>query len=241
MAERSSKTSTGDALRGAKAVAVSWHGVLFDRDRAAIHAAVAATFARWGVAVSQDELRSTRGPTGRPQIVRLLSIARVAEDFRARQGRWAAPSDLDAMQRDLESRLLGAAEAAPTPVPEACEAIRRLHARGIKTAVICCTPRRLLGPQLAELERAGLPLDCVVTADEACEPAPAPWGIFDVLQRLGIDDAADLALIDDSPAGATAARNAGAVGVALAVAGQPAGSDAQAVLGGLDEIASDPA
>lgn len=222
-------------------VAVSWHGVLFDRDRAAIHAAVAATFARWGVAVTDEELRTTRGPTGRPQIVRLLSIPRIAEAFRAGQGRWAAPSDLDAMQRDLEPRLMDAARVAPAPVPEACEAIRRLHARGVRTAVICCTPRRLLGPQLAELEKAGLPLDCVVTADEACEPAPAPWGIFDVLQRLGIDDASELALIDDSPAGATAARNAGAVGVALAVRGHPAGADAQAVLGGLDEVAAEKA
>jgi HAD superfamily hydrolase (TIGR01509 family) len=169
--------------------------------------------------------------------MRLLSVPRVAEAFRAQQGRWAAPSDLEAMGRDLEPRLAEAAAAAAAPDPSACEAIRRLHARGIKTAVICCTPRRLLGPQLAALEKAGLPLDCVVTADEACEPAPAPWGIFDVLQRLGIDDASELALIDDSPAGATAARNAGAVGVALAVEGQPPGADARAVLGGLDEVA----
>lgn len=222
-------------------VAVSWHGVLFDEDRAAIHAAIAATFARWGVSVTADELRATRGPTGRPQIERLLSVARIAEEFRMRQGRWAAASDLDAMQRDLEPRLLEAAKAAPLPVPAACAAIRRLHARGLKTAVICCTPRSLLGPQLAELEKAGLPLDCVVTADEACEPAPAPWGIFDVLQRLGIANAAELAFIDDSPAGATAARNAGAVGVALAVRGHPAAPDAQAVLNGLDEIAAEQA
>lgn len=231
-------TELGNALRGAKAVALSWHGVLFDRDRAAIHRAVAATFARWGVAISDAELRATRGPTGRPQIVRLLSIPRIAEEFRVRKGRWADTSDIEAMGRDLEPRLLAAAGEAPEPNPEACEVLRSLRARGIKTAVICCTPRRLLGPQLEALAQSGAPVDCVVTADEACEPAPAPWGIFDVLQKLGLATASELALVDDSPAGVTAARNAGVFGVALAVEGAPAGSDARAIIRSLDELAS---
>lgn len=233
--------NSADPLRDATAVALSWHGVLFDRDRRAIHAAVAATFSRWQVEVPAEELTATRGPTGRPHIERLLSLPRIAEAFRAAHGRWAGEDDIASMARDLEPRLAEAAQAAPQPNEDACRVIRHLHARGLRTAVICCTPRRLLGPQLSALAKAGLPLDCVVTADEACEPAPAPWGIFDVLQRLGIDDASELALIDDSPAGATAARNAGAVGVALAVRGHPAGADVQAVLGGLDEVAAEKA
>ena len=105
----------------------------------------------------------------------------------------------------------------------------------ISILMLCCTPRRLLGPQLDALARAHVPLDCVVTADEACEPAPAPWGIFEAMQQLGIDQASDLVLIDDSPAGAAAARNAGARSLALLADGLPVG-DAHATLRSLQEL-----
>jgi phosphonoacetaldehyde hydrolase len=227
---------SADPLRDATAVALSWHGVLFDRDRRSIHAAVAATFARWQVQVSTDELTATRGPTGRPHVERLLSMPRIAEAFRAAHGRWAGEDDIASMTRDLEPRLAEAAEAAPQPNEDACRAIRHLHARGLRTAVICCTPRRLLGPQLEALAAANVPLDAIVTADEACEPAPAPWGVFEALRVLGINDAALMALVDDSPAGAVAARNAGARGIALSVAGAAASSDASATVASLSEL-----
>jgi phosphonoacetaldehyde hydrolase len=162
-------------------------------------------------------------------------MPRIAEAFRAAHGRWAGEDDIASMTRDLEPRLAEAAEAAPQPNEDACRAIRHLHARGLRTAVICCTPRRLLGPQLAALERAGLPLDCVVTADEACEPAPAPWGIFEAVQQLGLGEAGGLVLVDDCPAGWAAARNAGVRSLALLAEGMP-GGDAHATLRSLQEL-----
>jgi len=224
-----------DPLRDAKAVALSWHGVLFDRDRRAIHAAVEATFARWRVPVTGVELAATRGPTGRPHIERLLSQPRVAEAFRAAHGRWAGDDDIASMARDLEPRLADAAQSAREPNADACSMLRDLHERGLRTAVICCTPRRLLGPQLEALARAGVALDCVVTADEACEPAPAPWGIFEVMQQLGLSDASGLVFVDDCPAGWSAARNAGARGLAFDGSGGHH-ADAQATVRSLKEL-----
>ncbi len=225
----------GALLHNAKAVAFSWHGVLFDRDRRAIHAALAETFARWTVIVTESELVATRGPTGRPQIDRLFALPRVAEAFRTAHGRWATSEDLAAMTRDLEPRLIVAATVAAEPNRDACALLERLRARGLQTAVICCTPRRLLGPQLEALARAGLPIDCVLTADETCEPAPEPWGIFEASRRLGLERTEDLVLIDDSPAGASAARNAGARSIALTPSGASA-SDANATLRSLEDV-----
>jgi phosphonoacetaldehyde hydrolase len=226
---------SSDPLRDAKAIAFSWHGVLFDRDRRAINAAAEATFARWGVLLSSAELAATRGPTGTPHIERLLSLPRVAEAFRAAHGRWATDNDIASMTRDLEPRLAEAARVASEPNADACIVLRDLQARGLRTAVICCTPRRLLGPQLDALVRAGVALDCVVTADEACEPAPAPWGIFEAVQQLGLADASGLVLVDDCPAGWRAARNAGARGLAFDSTGGHH-ADAQVTVRSLDEL-----
>ena len=224
-------------LRGAQAVAFGWHGVLFDRHRTAIHAAARATLARWGVEVTDAELLETRGPTGRAHLRRLFALPRIAEAFRAVNRHWLSPDDLDTMTRDLEPRLAEAAESAPEPNADACAALARLRAQGFRTAVICCTPRRLLAPQLAALERAGVPLDCVLTADEACEPSPAPWGIYEAVQRLGLADPSLLVMVDDNPIGATAARNAGARAMALEVPGAAPSQDARVTLRTLDDLA----
>lgn len=228
-------TTPEELLARSRAVAFSWHGVLFDSGRRSIHAAVRATFAQWEVELSDGELHGARGPTGRPQIERLLSNPRVAERFRAAHRRWPTPADLDAMARDLEPRLLEAARRAAEPEPAASEAIRRLHARGVRTAVIACIPRRLLEPQLEALARSGVPLDAVITADEACEPAPAPWGIFEAQRRTDVLDADRFTLIDDCPDGALAARNVGVHAIALSPDGAPQGGF-DAVLSDLGQI-----
>lgn len=225
------------ALTGhSHAVALSWHGVLFDRGRRAINAAVSQTFARWSVSISESALVATRGPTGRPHIERLLALPEVSEAFREKHGHWASQEEVDAMVADLETRLLDAAHAARAPNADACDALRRLHAQGVKTAVICCTPRKLLQPQLDALAAAGVPLDAVVTADDACAPAPAPWGIFEALRQLGIENANNFAFIDDCEDGARAARNAGVRIVALTTPGAPMIA-ADAVIERLDDLA----
>lgn len=224
----------GDPLKAAKAMVVSWYGVLFDRDRRLVHAATRESLARWGVEVSDEELVASRGPTGRAQFERLCSISRVAEEFRARHRRWVGAEDLMAMARDLEPRL--AAAAAEPPNADACEALRHLRARGLRTAAICCAPRHAIARQLESLARAGVELDCIVTADEAREPAPAPWAIFEVQRQLGLLAAADLVLIDDTPAGPLAARNAGARSIAFAPTGAPS-AEADAIMRSLSELA----
>lgn len=228
-------TRPAEILAQTVAVAFSWHGVLFDAGRRSIHEAIRATFERWGVALTDDELLVSRGPTGRPQIERILSLPRPAEAFRAHHRRWPTVEDIDAMVRDLDPRLLAAAERAAQPNTDACDAIRRLHARGVRTAVVACTPRRLLQPQLDALAAAQVPLDLVVTADEACEPAPAPWGLFEIARQMQVRDAHQLVLVDDCPDGVAAARNAGARSIALAKDGTPSRL-ADAVISDLSEI-----
>lgn len=142
------------------------------------------------------------------------------------------------MLTDLEPRLVEAARAAQVPNQDACNAIRRLHARGVRTAVICCTQRRLLGPQLEALEREGVPIDALVTADEACEPAPAPWGIFEAVRLLGIDGTGDLTLLDDCDDGVRAAQNVGAIAISVRTEGGNPATGAAGAIHFLDEVGS---
>lgn len=229
---------SGDPLKAAKAVVVSWYGVLFDRDRRIVHEVTRDALRRWGVEVSDDELVASRGPTGRAQFERLCSMPRIAEEFRARQRRWVTEEDLEAMARDFEPRLAAAPMSSLNA--DARDALRLVRARGLRTAAICCAPMRAIARQLEALAGAGIALDCVVTADEVRQPAPAPWAIFEVQRLLELDQPAAIACIDDTPAGWAAARNAGARSIALLGQGMPS-ADAQVVLRSLDELGAESA
>jgi len=226
---------SGDPLKAAKAVVMSWYGVLFDRDRRIVHEATRESLRRWGVEASDDELVASRGPTGRAQFERLCSISRIAEEFRARQRRWVSGEDLDAMARDFEPRL--AAVSMPMPNPDARDALRLVRARGLRTAAICCAPRRAIARQLEALAGAGIELDCIVTADEVRQPAPAPWAIFEVQRIFEIGEPSGIAHIDDTPAGWSAARNAGARSIALLGQGMPT-AEAQFLIRSLNELSA---
>ncbi len=215
---------SGDPLKAAKAVVVSWYGVLFDRDRRIVHEVTRDALRRWGVEVSDDE--------------RLCSMPRIAEEFRARQRRWVTEEDLEAMARDFEPRLAAAPMSSLNA--DARDALRLVRARGLRTAAICCAPMRAIARQLEALAGAGIKLDCVVTADEVRQPVPAPWAIFEVQRLLELDQPAAIACIDDTPAGWAAARNAGARSIALLGQGMPS-ADAQVVLRSLDELGAESA
>ncbi|MEY3021306.1 MAG: hypothetical protein RIS86_502 [Planctomycetota bacterium] len=225
-------------LRDADAVILSWHGVLFDRGRTEVHRALRHALAPWGLEPTDDELRSTRGPVGAPQVQRLLALPRLAESFRRRHGRWTLPEDLAAIGRDVEARTLEAATRSATPCADAIALLRALHDRGVRTAAVVSTPREALRPQidalLALAPGEGRP-DAIVLAEDASEPAPAPWGLFEAMRRLDVDASSRLVLVTDNTHGLAAAGHAGVRTIGLETDGQAPEGVLAATVRSLDE------
>lgn len=97
--------------------------------------------------------------------------------------------------------------------PGAEELLAAAEARGLGLALASSSPRRLVG---AVVDRFGLRsrLGSIVTGEDVVHPKPAPDIFLRAAEELGVA-AARCAVLEDSPAGATAGRAAGMIVVAV--------------------------
>ena len=62
---------------------------------------------------------------------------------------------------------------------------------------------------------AGYSPDCIVTASDMPQGRPKPWLLFEAMRRLDVYPPEKVIVIDDTPVGIVAARNAGAFAVGV--------------------------
>jgi HAD superfamily hydrolase (TIGR01509 family) len=99
------------------------------------------------------------------------------------------------------------------PYPGVPEAIERLASAGLPLAVVTS---KISWGATGELEATDLLryFAAVVGGDDVERAKPDPEPIYMAMERLLIDDPAEVVFVGDSPADMFAARNAGCVGVA---------------------------
>lgn len=106
------------------------------------------------------------------------------------------------------------------PVPGAVAFIRRLHRAGVPLGVVTSGRRDYAHCELAALGVAQF-LDVVVTSDDVSRGKPDPEGYLTGCAGLGSEPARTI-VFEDTPAGITAARSAGARCVGIATGHAPA-------------------
>lgn len=105
-----------------------------------------------------------------------------------------------AIDHEVES---GAAPA----LPGAAELIKDLQAAGVRVAFTTGFSRKTA---LRVLEVAGLHGDAIVASDEVAKGRPAPDLVFESMRRTGVDRAASVAVIGDTPSDLGCGTAAGA-------------------------------
>lgn len=192
-------------------------GVLLDLDGTLVDsiAAVERNWSTWSEEYGVDprRLRTFHGVTARGVIAQLLPEDRHDEAYER--------------ILELEVNDVDGIEV----LPGAAELLTRLDAAGVPTAIVTSGGRPLAE---ARLRATGLPHPpVVVTADDVTrgKPHPDPWLLG--AERLRVDPA-DCLVVEDAPAGLTAARAAGCRAlVAVATTMGPA------ELGGADLVVTD--
>lgn len=106
----------------------------------------------------------------------------------------------------LETRLAGAG---PLSLPGVRDAFERLRAHGIRVAVTTGFDRQVVENILAAVDWAPL-LDAWICSEDVTRGRPAPYMIFRAMERCGIVDVRQLAVVGDTRLDLDAARNAGA-------------------------------
>ena len=133
----------------------------------------------------------------------------------------------DAIEAEVERRLIEAYRAEPPFIDGAVAAVRAVAALGMPLAVASSSTGRLIA---AVLEQAGLAdlFSVTVSGEEVARGKPAPDVYLEALRRLGVDPA-DATAVEDSDAGIRAAHAAGMRVIAVPNALYPPDDDALAL------------
>lgn len=205
------------------AAILDWAGTTVDYGSRAPARVFVEVFRRSGIEISEAEARGPMGMTKRGHIATILQLPRVAGEWRRIQGRPPTFADVEDLYADflpLQQAIL--AEGSDV-IPGVPEAIGRLRDRGIRIGSTTGYTRALMAVVFPQASRGGYRPDVVVCSDEVAAGRPAPWMIFRATEALGVYPMSSVVVVDDTPVGIAAGRNAGAVTVAVSQTGNALG------------------
>ena len=196
-------------LQHLKAIVFDWAGTTIDHGSRAPAAVFQEIFRRRGVAVTAAQAREPMGMAKREHIAAIVAIPQVARAWEQAHGRPCGETDIDALYEDflpLQKSVLAQHCDVIPGVVEAVDACRRLGLRiGSSTGYT-----RALMEIVSKLAREqGYDPDCVICAEDTSRGRPAPFLVYAAAQRLDVYPLWNVVVVDDTPVGIEAGRNAG--------------------------------
>jgi len=171
------------------------------RDDGAVLPAYRAAFAECAIPFTEEELAAKRG-AHKLSLFTEFAARRYARDDAAKRGAAA----LEVFEKQLRHFL---ATGGGTPIEGAEDAIGRLRNAGIKVVLTSGFDRGLIADIVKHCGWGEL-FDAVVYPDEVPAGRPAPYLIFQAMQKTRVDAVARVAAIGDTILDLQAGTNAGA-------------------------------
>jgi phosphonatase-like hydrolase len=171
-------------------------------DRGEVPAAFADALREAGVPFDPSEVAAWRGASKREVLGRL-----VAREDGSSEQQTARVEQVFGRFRVLLSEQL--ARAGPLSLPGVYEAFEQLRARGMRLAITTGFDRGLTEQILRSVEWAPL-VHAAICSDDVTQGRPAPYMIFQAMERCGVHDVRRVAVVGDTRLDLEAGWNAGA-------------------------------
>ena len=207
-----------------QAVILDWAGTTVDYGSLAPTEVFVEIFRRRGIEITVAEARGPMGSAKRDHIAAIASLPRIAQLWQARNERPPNNSDVQQMYDDflpLQKQTL--AERGSEVIPGVADAIGWLRQRGVKIGSTTGYTRALMDVVAPIAARGGYEPDAIVCSDDVSAGRPAPWMNFRAAELLGVYPMSAVVVVDDTPLGIAAGRNAGAITVAVSQTGNALG------------------
>jgi phosphonoacetaldehyde hydrolase len=205
------------------AVLFDWAGTTVDYGSRAPAIAMTEIFRRCGVEITIAEAREPMGLAKRDHIAAIAAMPRVQRLWQAIYGHSASSEDIDRMYHDflpLQKEILATNSEL---IPGVSNAVAACRARGLKIGSSTGYTRELMEVVASHAEAGGYIPDTIVCPDEVREGRPAPWLNFRAAENLNVYPMSRVVIVDDTPAGIAAGRNAGCITVAITQTGNMLG------------------
>ena len=204
-------------------VIFDWAGTMVDFGCEAPVKALIEAFAADGIAIDAPTVRRDMGKSKVDHVRALLAVSSVADAWRKRFGRAAAPGDVDALMARLGPLMRQRAAEASELIPGALDAFQRLRAAGLKVASSTGYTRDMMEPVLARAAAQGYVPEHLVCSGETPAGRPAPLMIYKACAELGVWPLSRVVKVDDAEAGVAEGKAAGAFTVGVAASGNAVG------------------
>ncbi len=219
--ESSSRISVMRAPLGA--VLFDWAGTMVDYGSLAPARVFVEIFHRSGVAVTEAEARGPMGKAKREHIASVLFLPRVAALWKQVKGTEPTDKDVQKLYDEflpLQKSVLSSMSAV---IPGASQAVAWCRSRGLKIGSTTGYTRELMEVVMPVAKAGGYSPDVMFCSDDVPTGRPAPWLNFRAAEALGIYPMDRILIVDDTPLGIKAGRNAGCWTVAVSQTGNSLG------------------
>lgn len=206
-----------------RAILFDWAGTTVDYGSRAPTSVFLRIFERRGVTITVPEARGPMGMAKREHIATVLALPRVTAEWTRVHGRAPVDGDVQAMYDDFLPLQKATLAAGSDLIPGAVEAVNACRRMGLKIGSSTGYTRALMDVVAPLAAAGGYVPDCILCADDAPQGRPAPWMNFRAAEMLNVYPMSDLLVVDDTPIGIAAGRNAGCPTVAVSQTGNALG------------------
>lgn len=205
------------------AILLDWAGTTIDHGSLAPARVFVEIFRRFGIEVTDAEARGPMGKAKREHIASVLFLPRVAELWKQKKGQLPNDHDVQQLYDDflpLQKSVLAQSSQVIEGVPEAIDWCR---SRGLKIGSTTGYTRDLMAVVMPIASAGGYRPDVMFCSDDVPTGRPAPWLNFRAAEALGVYPMNRVLIVDDTPLGIRAGRNAGCWTVAVSLTGNSMG------------------
>lgn len=197
------------SLKRLKALMLDWAGTTIDFGSCAPAIVFQQVFRERGVDITVAQAREPMGMAKREHIAAITQMPSVQQAWIDRYGRECTEADIDAMYIDflpVQKSILHLHSDVIEGVPQAIDQCRKW---GLKIGSSTGYTRELMSVVTNVARQQGYDPDCVMCAEDASRGRPAPYLIYQAALQMDVYPLWSIVVVDDTPVGVQAGRNAG--------------------------------
>lgn len=198
-----------NAMQFLKAVVFDWAGTTVDHGSRAPAIVFQEIFRRRGIDITVAQARGPMGMAKREHIAAVAALPEVADAWKAKYGSPCGDSDIDRMYADFLPLQKATLSDHCDLIPGVAAAVNELRALGLKIGSSTGYTRELMEVVTAAAREQGYDPECVLCAEDAVRGRPAPYLLYEAARQLDVYPLWAVAIVDDTPVGIEAGRNAG--------------------------------
>lgn len=193
-----------------------WAGTTVDYGCMAPVKAFIEAFEEYGITPTLEEVRKPMGMLKIDHVRTMLSMDRIAAEWKKQHGREWNEDDVNAVYRLSEHKILQIVENYADPKPYVVETVAKLREMGMKIGSTTGYTDEMMNLVVPNAEKAGYTPDCWYSPDSTDKMGrPYPYMIFRNMEQLKLGDVRRIMKVGDTVADIKEGKNAGAVSVGI--------------------------